>query len=319
VTTSKQWQFLTRSFAFGKVSHAYLFSGQSQLGKKQTAFDFAQYLHCSNPDFSVRPCHQCSSCREFEKNCHPDFLYLTVSQVSNKEEGEIGMIRDLRDWLSLKPSLSKFKVCVIDQVQEFSLPAQSALLKTLEDPLGQAVIILICNYPGLLMPTIISRTQTIKFYPASRSEIMELLTSKGATQESASRISFFCLGKSIKALELLDEGKLVLEQDKLSAFINDLKRNLACLFQEIEMISGDKSKELEEIERLMNFFRQVFLLKMKSGNLSLPEEKLLKKLNFISVLQLKNFLLSLERANKLLLTTNANERLILENSVLELL
>ena len=163
----KQWSFLKKSVFLGKTSHAYLFSGLG-LGKEQTAKDLARLFNCQNASWETGACGLCLSCREFAKNCHPDLFLLEALPASENEESEINLVRKLTDWLSLKPILGRGRVAIVEAGETLSQPAQSALLKILEEPPGQNLLIILAAFPDLLLPTIVSRTQEIRFQPQVR-------------------------------------------------------------------------------------------------------------------------------------------------------
>ncbi|MDP2927077.1 MAG: hypothetical protein Q8N65_03025 [bacterium] len=315
----KQWQFLRKSVQLGKTSHAYLFSGKRLLGKKEIAQEFARLLNCRSEDFDKKPCRQCSSCREMEKSCHPDFLL--IENTDKIEETEINLIRHLGDWLSLKPGLGKFKVAIIDQFQTFSLAAQSALLKTLEEPRGQTVLILVSDYPELLVPTIISRLQEIKFHPLSSQEIINLLLAAGADESLADRISHLSSGKPLKARRLLNPDDLKKEEERIKKFAGMLSQDLVFWFHEIEVLTKESDVLPENLEVWLDFTRLLFLVKMgivKKENLNQNQQKLFGKTESIPASKLKSLLFSLDKTNYLLSRSNVNPRLAIENSILGL-
>ncbi len=310
----KQWQFLKKSVELAKLSHAYLFSGKSQLGKREIAKEFSRLINCQHGNFKDRPCNVCQSCQEMQKNCHPDFLWLDTKKEAPDAGGEIDSIRNLSNWLHLRAGLGEYKVAIINQFQNFSLPAQSALLKTLEEPKGKTVLILICDYPEFLSPTITSRVQEIRFHSLPNNKIVELLMAKGAKEPLAKKISYLSMGKPLKALGLLDSQQLKLEEEKIIDFKKLLKGNLAVSFKEIEKIIEEKEDIFQRLEIWLNFLRIIFLERIGV----IKEEELIPLVNLVDPVNLKNLLSSLEKANYLLLKTNANKRLILENSILEL-
>ncbi len=303
----KQWQLLQKSALLGKLSHAYLFSGKSQLGKKEMAKEFVKLLNCQSKFFKNKPCHECQSCLEMKKGLHPDFLWLEAKEETGKSE--IGSIRSLADWLHLKPGLGKYRLAVVNQIHNFSLPAQSALLKTLEEPKGEAVLILISDYPEFLLDTIMSRVQEIKFHCLPNKRIIDLLLSKGADLKLAKRIAYLCLGKPLKALSLLEPSQIKLEEKRIFAFKRMLKKDLVFSFKEIERLA----EETPGLETWLNVLRIIFL-----ERIGVIEEEIMDQEEQITLPNLKNLITSLEKANYLLLKTNANKRLILENSILEL-
>jgi len=135
---NKQKDFLVKSLELGKLPHALLFYGQEGLGKKDTALEFAKML-----------------VGDLETN--PDFVFL--------DSPDISQIRDLITKLSFKPYMAKYKVAIIDNAHAMNKEAQNCFLKFLEEPRDKTFLILVTAYPNLLLPTIISRVQKIRFYP----------------------------------------------------------------------------------------------------------------------------------------------------------
>lgn len=321
----KQWQFLVKSLALGKVSHAYLFSGQQELGKKEQALEFAKLANCSENDFQKRPCHQCPSCLEIKKGCHPDFLSLEIKEA--EEQKQINMIRELASWLSLRPALGAYKVVIIDQLQNFSFEAQSALLKILEEPPGEAIILIVSDQAELLLPTIVSRVQEIKFFPWPTAKIVSLLVSKGASLPGAQEISYFAFGRPRRALNLFSEKATALETQRkyCSDFSARFSQGIASWFKGVEMATTTKESSQNQetalllLENWLNFLRSAFLQRIGVKEAFLPD-KISSPLvsDSVPLIKMRNFLIALERTNYLLLRTSVNPRLALENAVLEL-
>lgn len=139
--------YLKKSIKKNRVSHAYLFVGPEHSEKKEVALWFAESLGCQNPDITE------------------------ISVPENKKEISIKQIRELRRYLSLSPHSSPYKVAIIKEVERMTAEAANALLKTLEEPKGDAVLILITNIPSALPDTIISRCEEIKFRATSLDKI----------------------------------------------------------------------------------------------------------------------------------------------------
>ncbi len=138
----KQRKFLVESIELGRLPHALLFYGQEKLGKKDFAIDFAKHL-----------------VGELKNN--PDYLLIEAES----KEIQISQIRDLVSKLSFKPHQSDYKVAIIDKAHLMTTEAQNCFLKFLEEPTGKTHLILITEYPAILLPTITSRVQRIRFYP----------------------------------------------------------------------------------------------------------------------------------------------------------
>ncbi len=161
----KQWQFLKKSVELEKTPHALLFYGQNSLGKKALALEFIKLLNCENKDFEKRPCQQCRACGDIAKNVHPD-LFIVEPQG---KEIKIAQIRDLTAHLSLRAYSAPFKAVIIDEAHCLNQEAQSAFLKLLEEPKGKTVFILVTEYPEMLLPTVLSRVERLRFYGGSLS------------------------------------------------------------------------------------------------------------------------------------------------------
>lgn len=163
----KQWQLLKKTAELGKTPHALLFYGQGGIGKKTLALEFIKLLNCESENFEARPCSACRACSDIEKNVHPD---LTIVEPEESKEIKITQIRDLKNSLSLKAYSAPFKTAIIDKAHLLNQEAQSAFLKILEEPKGNSLFILISEYPEMLLPTILSRVERMRFYFLPSSE-----------------------------------------------------------------------------------------------------------------------------------------------------
>jgi DNA polymerase-3 subunit delta' len=180
----KQWEFLKRSFEEGQLAHAFLFCGESQIGKKTLAIELVKLLNCQDAN---KPCGACKNCLDVEKGKFLDFLFVRSGEESNNFEGmfsynsalpdlksgevltdkkEIGIdqARKALDFLSLRSYFSGYKAVIIDNAEKLTIEAQNCLLKTLEEPKGKTILILVTSQPDRLLTTIFSRCQTIKFF-----------------------------------------------------------------------------------------------------------------------------------------------------------
>ena len=163
VAHQNQWNFLVKSAELGRLPHALLFSGQEHLGKKKLAIEFAKFL-IGQP---------------VEKGTHPDFILVEPEG----REIQIAQIRNLIGKLCFKPYLADFKFAVIDNAHLMTKEAQSCFLKFLEEPKGKTILILITEFPELLLPTILSRLQRVKFFPVKSAEIERDLLSQGIPKD----------------------------------------------------------------------------------------------------------------------------------------
>jgi len=221
--------------------------------------------------------------------------------------------------LSLKPYYCSFKVVLVDEAEKMNQEAQSCFLKTLEEPKGNTLLILISERPETIMPTILSRCQTIKFFNVSRKEIKDCLAKKGASEKKSEELSGACEGKPGRAIKLFEDSEKMENEKKLLGEIQKLcDSDLALRFKYAkDLPEGGYSEAVNAFSR---YFRQILLLKIGINNFSesdyfpLPSEKL----KFYSLLKIKQIIKLAETISSRLRSTNINPKLALETLLLEL-
>jgi DNA polymerase III delta' subunit len=143
---------LRRALSLGTLSHSYLFSGPEGIGKKTLARAFASELVCTSPDTNG-PCGNCNACKMFRAGIPTDYFWL-------QPEGDhvsVDDIRNIQSDIVIRPMYSERKIYVITGGDTMTVQAQNCLLKTLEEPPGYAVIILLAEKSESLLPTVMSR------------------------------------------------------------------------------------------------------------------------------------------------------------------
>jgi DNA polymerase-3 subunit delta' len=205
----KSIRILQRAISNNTLAHAYLFSGQAGIGKKKTAFALAAAVNC----LDARPeggCGECPSCRKVDTLGHPDVRVL----VPDGDEIKIDQIRQVQSDLSLKPFEGTKKVLIVDNAESMNAASSNAFLKTLEEPPGDALIILITAMPQSLLPTIRSRCQEIMFHPLPRNVLARaLMHQRGLSEEDAWFIAALAQGSMGRGLEMdLEQEKAAREE-----------------------------------------------------------------------------------------------------------
>jgi len=164
------WQQLTAGFHENRMPHALLFTGAAGLGKNELAVRLAHFLLCNNPADDA--CGACVSCKLLAHHSHPDLYILGT------EEGmiKIDQIRELIHELTQTAHQGKWRAVIINNAHAMNLAAANALLKTLEEPQAQVVIILLSDHASFLPATIHSRCQNVEFLPPSLTEAKSWLS-----------------------------------------------------------------------------------------------------------------------------------------------
>jgi DNA polymerase-3 subunit delta' len=243
---------LTRSLARGKTAHAYLFEGIEGCGKKKTAIAFIEAVFCGREE----GCGQCPSCKKIALLQHPDLHLIQPDGAFIK----IDQIRELQKNLSYRPYEAPRKACIIDGVDRLNPAAGNALLKTLEEPPGNALIVLLTANADAVLPTILSRCQSLHFPALPQTAVEEFLLKKGCLPETAGIVASLAGGSLKKALEISAEEALA-DRKSLLERINALTtREMAPLFSAAEELAGDKEKALETVDLLVTYLRDILVM-----------------------------------------------------------
>jgi len=208
------------------LPHALLLAGPTGVGKTTLAFDLAAALLCVNPDRSIRPCRECRGCRAVEHGNHPDLHRLApvgAGAVIPIGGGDQRGVRDLVRELALLPVEGGARVAVVEGAERMTEDAQSALLKTLEEPPSGTVVILCAEDDERLLPTIRSRCVRLRLGPVAGRAIEELLVDLGvADAPTAARLGRLAGGRPGNAILLAGAPDAVRLHGEISRSLLDL-------------------------------------------------------------------------------------------------
>jgi len=206
-------EVLKRAIRDDRCSSAYLFAGPDGVGKKMTALAFARVLNCTGRGKgSADACGECVSCRKISANNHPDVRIIGVAE--DKKEISIEQIRDLERDVSYKPLEALKKVYIIEDANALNMAAANCLLKTLEEPPLNVVLILIASNIHGILATIRSRCQIFRFRTIPARAIQKFLRERCDQQEDkAEAIARLACGRLGEAVKYASSGiESVMEQ-----------------------------------------------------------------------------------------------------------
>ncbi|MEJ2039245.1 MAG: DNA polymerase III subunit delta' [Desulfosarcinaceae bacterium] len=197
-------RILQTLLAKGTVPHALLFTGPAGVGKRTAARYFAMAMNCQAPDPSgEKPCLECRACRQIQSGQHPDIIVIEPKGAVLR----INQVRELLGVLAMKPFQAEHRVVILARAEAMNPEAGNALLKALEEPPADTVMVLTAEKQSDLLPTIVSRCRHIRFNPLSARQVTSLLAEQRDLQgQQAESVAQMCAGSFAKALQLFDMG-----------------------------------------------------------------------------------------------------------------
>jgi len=191
----------------GQLPHALLLHGRAGLGKQRFASRLAGSLLCEAPGEEGAACGRCRSCELYGAGTHPDFLILEP-----EDEGKdipIDRVREMTQFAALKGSQGVFKVIVLGPAERMNRHAANSLLKTLEEPPANTVLLLVSHAPSLLPATVRSRCQKLAFGTPSRESSGPWLAERVPPDTEVDTLLRLASGSPFHALDLARSGALV--------------------------------------------------------------------------------------------------------------
>jgi len=252
-------RILKEGIASGRVFSSYLFTGPEGVGKKGAAFNFAKALNCTGGQ--EKPCEACVSCAKINSGNHPDVFCLQPTGASSTIG--ISEIREVIRNANLKPYEAEKKIFIIDGAERMNHQAQNAFLKTLEEPPGDNVFILVSRSRELLLSTIASRCQLVRFSAVPAGTIARLAVEKLKVSEAQARLAAnFASGSVGRAFRMLDAKNGVIEKRNrlIKSFFDKGEA-----FPEVMKNYSGKEELKESADLIVSYLRDAFLYKKACG------------------------------------------------------
>lgn len=267
-----QWtvEALRGQVAARELRHAYLFLGPARIGKRTLALAFASAILCSDPPYPGVPCGGCEHCRQAAKGAHPDLHLVGVPEDATGIG--IDQIRDLQRQIALSPFQAEHRVVLIEDAARMTTPASNALLKTLEEPPPNVILILLAETAEQLLATIASRCTHFPLRPVPREVIMRALAHLSEDRGAAALAASLSSGRPGAAIQLLqDQAALPQRLERIQELLTLIDSNLAGRFEFVANNLHEKTRQANaEIAQLLledwlSVWRDVLLVRTGAG------------------------------------------------------
>lgn len=314
---SRVKRHLLSALKTGRLPHAYLFYGGEGVGKDAMAIELARVLHCERG--GEEACAVCTSCVKIDSAQHPDVFLVTALPVGKGEASDdaplaklpeadvrtiqeqyrmkaadpyariiipraniikINSIREVRRETSMNTFDRHRRVFIISQADLMGEEASNTLLKTLEEPSGDTMLILTTARRDALLPTILSRCQAVRFDPLTEEQIRRALVErKKADPRKALLAARLANGSFTRALDLLDEDMLEERKEVLTFVRNALATNSVTLAGQIDEIA--EGRDRERVNRflavMLMWIRDALVLSRGGEIINLDQEEDLRR------------------------------------------
>lgn len=257
---AEPWRQMSASLEQGRMPHAIMLCGPAGTGKTVLAMRMVQALLCLDP--GAEACGGCRSCRLLASGAHPDRF--VVRPDEDKTIIRVEQVRAVIEGLVLTTTISPRKVALIEPAEAMNRNAANALLKTLEEPPGETILILVSHDPSRLPITIRSRCQLWPVAAPSQAVAQAWLeTAQGLSEQQAQIALEATSGSPLQALRLVEEGQL-------DQFI-DLRSNLAVMIGKPSRVAGARAA-LAELDPVLAWHWLSLAASVALRNLLAPGE-----------------------------------------------
>jgi DNA polymerase-3 subunit delta' len=308
---------LQRAIRNEKVVNSYLFLGNEGIGKKAVALQFAKALNCLEGEAERGDaCDHCASCKKIDSALHPD-----VSVI--EPEGQyikVDQVRQMQRQLVYKPYEGKRRVCILTAADRMAPHIPNTLLKTLEEPPLHTVIILLANNSKFILPTILSRCQSIRFNPLPINMVSKwLMEDKSFNDTEAHLLASLSEGSPGKALEIQEEIRQIPREELLKDWVGLKSLSFEKMGSWVDSLPSQRENLLLMLEVAKTLLRDLVMVKILKNGQKLIHSDLLKEMEPMATnWSLSSLLKRMEILHQttLAIRANANTNLALEAMML---
>ncbi|MBI5181767.1 MAG: DNA polymerase III subunit delta' [Nitrospirae bacterium] len=323
---------LKKALEKNEFASAYLFFGDESIGKRLTAIAFARAMNCLTA--AADACGACISCQKIEKGIHPDVRIIApeaemaVAETNTESKGsekkskviKIEQIRAIQNEMAYPPFEGKKRVFIIDNADRMNTEAANSLLKTLEEPARDSIIILVTSRPGYLPHTIISRCQGVRFAAPPTYAVKRLLMERGADENEASLIASITQGRIGAALNIDHNAN----KEKRGEYLHVFSIALHGSAGEIFSLSEKYAKEGEAVKELLDWLylwlRDIIIFKetgIDSCLINSDRLEDIKECSYIDTIKCLDVIKSITDIQKAFVR-NINKQLAMERIMMEI-
>ena len=271
------WRQIQERRAVGRLPHALLLGGPPGLGKLSFACRLAQALLCESPGAAGDACGQCRSCRLFRAGSHPDYSRVQPEDEQKSGEGDssagdtgsgkkkkskvikIDQIRDLCAFLDHTAQYGGYKIALLEPADQLNVNAANSLLKTLEEPPGACVLLLVAARPARLPATVRSRCQLIRFDRPATEQALPWLTARMTGDLDPATVLDVAAGSPLVALSYAEGDRWRRRRELADGYDRMLTGRLDPIQAAEQWMQGDLA---ENLRWLIGWHTDLIRLKM---------------------------------------------------------
>jgi len=302
----------------GRLPHALLLTGQAGMGKAIFADFLAGLLLCEQPVEEALPCGHCTSCTLFKAGSHPDYHYVSfeIDEKTGKLRKSVivDQIRKLAGELSLKSHAGGCKIAVITPAGAMTPNAANSLLKTLEEPSDNTVLVLVSEQPARLPATVRSRCQQLRIDVQDKEAVLRWLTGQQDVREPEMYLQL-AQNAPREALRLAQENAIMTRGKHFSELVAILDGRAAPLAVALDW---SKNEELQEIRWLGDWLMDMLRIRMTGQTGAVRSKDIVDGLEALAGrLDCKHMFEQLDRINTTLqLTASGLNRQLMTEDIL---